>query len=246
MNTRTPARTSRAAVVAVAAVLLAVGWTAWRTTTGGEPASAPQPPVPVPNVAAAATKPVAGPVSVAGPMADVSGVPTGYAQSPAGARAAAVGWVSSLGALLQLGPIAASDALRAVTSDRVAAATVESFRAERARFRDEFHVDPSVGVWIESPLAVTVIDWSPQAAQVRVWSQVAVGVASAEPVGVLWRTHTLGLVWERDDWRIDTTTITEGPTLQPLADQLPSSGADIAAMAAWTPAVLAGSSGDGE
>ena len=53
------------------------------------------------------------------------------------------------------------------------------------------------------------------------------------------------LVWEDDDWKVDDVTRTEGPTPQTMAENLPSSGAEFAAMAKWTPAVLAGSSVEG-
>ena len=75
-------------------------------------------------------------VAVAAPTAATFGVPVGYPQSPAGVRAAAVTWVSSLGELLQMGPIARNDTLRALLSQRAFGETVEEFRAERDRFRD--------------------------------------------------------------------------------------------------------------
>ena len=65
-------------------------------------------------------------VAVASPTAATFGVPVGYPQSPAGVRAAAVAWVSSLGELLQMGPIARDEAL-------AGAAVAAGVRARRSR-----------------------------------------------------------------------------------------------------------------
>ena len=153
--------------------------------------------------------------------------------------------MSSLGALIRLGPIATADALRAVTSARVAEATIDRFRAEHDQFTTQFHADPSQAIWIESPLTVTVTDWSTEAATVRVWSQLVIGVASESTVQVMWRTHTVRLVWEADDWKVDDVTQTEGPTPQTMPGEPAVAGRRVRGLSEWTPAVLAGSSVEG-
>ena len=243
---RRPRRPTLVAVVAVA-VIAAVGWVAVTHLFGGRSSAAQRTSVAVPAVTSAPSSSPSGAAAavVAGPDGDSSGVPTGYVDTPAGARAAAVGWVSSLGTLMRLGPIATADALRAVTSQRVAEATIDSFRTERDQFTTQFHADPSAAIWIESPLTVTVTDWSPQAATVRVWSQLVMGAPSESTVQVMWRTHTVRLVWEDDDWKVDDVTHTEGPTPQTMPENMPSTGGEFDAMTKWTPAVLAGSSVEG-
>ena len=62
---------------------------------------------------------------------------------------------------------------------------------------------------------------------------------------VMWRTHTVRLVWEDNDWKVDDVTQTEGPTPQTMPENMPSSGAEFEALTTWTPAVLAGSSVEG-
>jgi len=232
------------AVLAAVAVIGAVGWVAVSHLVGGRSSAAQRTSVAVPFVTSvpSSSPPGATAAVTAGPDGDSSGVPTGYVDTAAGARAAAVGWVSSLGTLIRLGPIATADALRAVTSARVAEATIDRFRTERDQFTTQFHADPSQAIWIESPLTVTVTDWSPEAATVRVWSQLVVGVPSESTVQVMWRTHTVVLVWEDDDWKVDDVTQVEGPTPQATPENLPSSGTEFEAMSKWTPAVLAGSS----
>jgi len=204
-------------------------------TPSGEPPAGSEP-------AATGSGTGEGPAPAAdGPRAEESGVPAGYGRSQVGAQAAAVGWVSSLGVLMQAGPIATADALRSLVSEERAGATIDSLRAERARFSEQFGADPSQAVWIDSPLAVQVEDWNPDRAVVRVWSQLLVGVASEATVQALWRTHTVTVVWEREDWRVDDVSREEGPTPQVMAGDLPSPGGEVAVMAEWTPAVLAGS-----
>jgi hypothetical protein len=234
------------AVVAAVAVVAGVGWVAVSHLVGGS-AAAQRTSVAVPVVTGgpSSSPPGATDPAPAGPDGDSSGVPTGYVDTEAGARAAAVGWVSSLGTLVRLGPIATADALRAVSSARVADATIDRFRTERDQFTDQFHADPSQAIWIESPLTVTVSDYGSDAATVRVWSQLVVGVGSGSTVQVLWRTHTVRLVWEDDDWKVDDVTRVEGPTPQTTAENMPSSGAEFEAVSKWTPAVLAGSSVEG-
>src|SRR5690349_5336382 len=104
----TPRRPRRPTLVAVAAVaeIAAVGWVAVTHLVGGRASAAQRTSVAVPAVTSvpSSSPPDATAATVAGPDGDSSGVPTGYVDPPAGARAAAVGWVSSLGTLMRLGP----------------------------------------------------------------------------------------------------------------------------------------------
>ena len=234
------------AVVGAVAVIAAVGWVAVSHVAGGSTSAAQRTSIAVPVVTSVPSSSLPGATELvtAGPDGDSSGVPTGYLATEAGARAAAVGWVSSLGTLVRLGPIATADALRAVTSARVAEATIDRFRTERDEFTTQFHADPSQAIWIESPLTVSVTDWTSDEVTVRVWSQLVVGVPSEATVQVMWRTHTVRLVWEDNDWKVDDVTQTEGPTPQTMPENLPSPGVEFEAMSKWTPAVLAGSSAE--
>jgi hypothetical protein len=229
-------------VVLAVFVAVSAGWVGFRALTGRhDPVERSTVAVRVAaeSPAAAAATPAS---AAAGPKGDSSGIPVGYLHTEAGARAAAVGWVSSLGALIRLGPIAAQDAVRALTSKRVAESTIDKFRADRDRFADQFGADPANAIWIESPLAVHTVEWSPDRAVVAVWSQLVVGAPTGNTVQALWRTHTVTVVWEGDDWRVDDVTEVEGPTPDVAPGDLPVSGADFAPLAEWTPAVLAGSS----
>lgn len=232
-----------AAVVVAGAVLVGV-----RTITNRETPDAAAPPVPVrppPDPVAASSGPATAAPVPAGPVAEDWGVPIGYVSTPAGARAAAVGWVSSLGTLMEMGPIARADTLRALLTEQAAAETIGEFRGERDRYVEEFAADPSEAMWLESPLTVNVDAFDESVSTVRVWSQLIVGI-DGERVAVLWRTHTVTLVWERDDWRVDDVTRVPGPTPITIDGELPTPASEFTDPAQWTPAVLAGSDIDGE
>lgn len=177
--------------------------------------------------------------TVAGPTAVVWGVPAGYGPSPAGAQSAAVGWVSSLGSLMRMGPVALADTLDELMTVRSSSATATTFRIERDRFVAEFDADPSRAIWIDSPLLFELLEYSPQRAVVSVWSQLVLGVDTDE-VRVLWRTQTVTLAWERDGWRVDDVTRVEGPTPLAVDTALPSPASAFTDVAGWSPAVTAG------
>ncbi len=157
-----------------------------------------------------------------------------------GARAAAVGWVAVLGRLLASGPIATGELLGELLTEEAAAETADGFRRERQRFIEQFGVDPSQALWVESPLTVHVAELSGDRATVLVWSQLIAGSPEATTVDAVYRTHTVSLLWERDRWRVDDVSRREGPTPMVAAGELPSPGEHFAVVAAWTPAVLAG------
>lgn len=242
-------------VVAVCAGVAAVSWAPrLRADDSGDGDVAPPVPVSTPTGAsspAGAGVEVEDGLMVAVPAEQVSvgpygqewGVPKGYLGTVAGAQAAAVGWVSSLGDLMAMGPIARSDTLRELLSSRIADETVAEFKAERERFIETFGRDPSTALWRESPLAVTVPEASDQRTVVRVWAELLMG--TSERVEVLWRTHTVTLVWERDDWRVDDVSRVEGPTPAASTGAMPSPGSEFAAVEEWTPAVLVGAPSGG-
>jgi len=59
------------------------------------------------------------------------------------------------------------------------------------------------------------------------------------PVEMLWRTHRLGLVWERSDWKIASISIVEGPTPVGVDAAVPSEPGEFAELRDWVPAVFA-------
>jgi hypothetical protein len=208
------------------------------TSTDGDASPSPVPVRPVGDVTE--TTSAGSTVVSAGPTGEQWGVPSGYQQSPAGVRAAAVGWVASFGSLLQMGPIALSDSVYELMSERAGAETLGAFKQERQRFIDSFGIDPLEGLWLDAPLTVDLIDYSPDRATVEVWSQLLMGSPLAD-VSVVYRTQTVTLLWERGDWRVDDVTRQPGPTPTMVDGELPSPGAEFTdPIGEWLPAVAAG------
>ena len=244
---------SRGVVAAVVVVAVAVGGLVLPRlvgdrSSGNRPANAAQPSAaavlevdPVSTSSPPATDTAGSSVAVASPTASTFGVPVGYPQSPAGVRASAVAWVSSLGELLRLGPIARDEALRALLSRRAFGETVEEFRSERDRFRDQFGRDVSQAVWRDAPLTVQIVSAAATRAEVEVWSVLLFGT-TGDRVEMLWRTHSVTLVWEDEAWRVDDVVRRDGPTPVLAAMELPSEGAEFDPVIGWPAAVLAGTS----
>jgi hypothetical protein len=233
----------RFAVVAAGVVAVSALWLTINAVAGGEVGGG-DPPVAVmerdsssPTLAGSGDGDAA--TSATGPTGEVWGVPVGYPHTVAGAEAAAVGWVSSLGALMRMGPIAQADTLHVLMTVDAATETIDEFAAERDRFIASFGADPLLGVWIDAPLQVDVVQADDGLAVVRVWSLLMLGTEQQE-AQALWRTHTVTLRWERDDWRVDDVTRVEGPTPTVAPARLPSPPKDLSAVAGWTPAALAG------
>ena len=109
---------------------------------------------------------------------------------------------------------------------------------------DELGPDFARRVWIESPLQVDVIDTDETSATVAVWALLVTGDPRSGPIDAVWRTHRIELVWERDDWRIDNVTISEGPTPVPSEVALPSPPSDFTTVDGWMPAVFADTTTD--
>ncbi|MFE3230395.1 hypothetical protein ACFXKA_43125, partial [Nocardia sp. NPDC059228] len=82
------------------------------------------------------------------------------------------------------------------------------------------------------PVGTKVTDLSADAATVEVWSTGLVGLAgegSTKPVSSTWFTITEKLKWVGDDWKIVSSTQSEGPT--PVSGDNRASSADEIAKA---------------
>jgi hypothetical protein len=232
----------RFAVVAAGVVAMSASWLAVKGVAGGEQDDGRASMHPVSSTQVSSSAQGSNEVDAvgvpAGPSGEVWGVPVGFPHTAAGARAAAVGWVSSLGPLMRMGPIARTDTLGELMTVDAATDTIDELAAERDRFIESFGADPLLGLWIDAPLQVNLVEADAQSAVVRVWSLLVLGTEEQE-VQALWRTHTVTLEWERDGWRVAEVTRVEGPTPAPAPAWLPSPPADLAAVAGWIPAAFA-------
>ena len=88
-------------------------------------------------------------------------------------------------------------------------------------------------LWTELPLSARVFTADASRAEVDVWTVLIFGVPAGGAPRQVWRTITIGLVWERDAWRIDGWDATPGPTpaLATMAEI--SDVTTITGVAAW-------------
>ncbi|WP_405136645.1 hypothetical protein [Nocardia sp. NBC_01388] len=189
---RTPLRrwliAALAAVCATAAVLFAVESCGSSSSGGHDPAMT---------------------IRVAhGPTATTGGVAVGYAHDRAGAETAAVNTVQALTQAGQ-GRIPMSAVEHAVIARDPGPGLRRSLGigADRTPGRDVVNLVPA---------AVSIVEFSPSAAQVSVWT-VAVSrssISEGDPVSVItaWATHSVSLVWEAGDWKVKELTSQTGPT----------------------------------
>jgi hypothetical protein len=157
-------------------------------------------------------------------------VPTRPQPDIASAGHAATAAVRMTGKIATAGFISRADLIGAISSTRFAPALAARSAAQLADMTAEVGgagVSPTDLVWEELPLTSHVTSANETAATVEVWSVLIVGVPDHGAPRQVWRTVTLGLVWERGAWRIDTWDAISGPT-PALAATAPIS--DVAAV----------------
>lgn len=227
--------------LAGAAVLVAllVAWTLQSLVMGSPSAAPPVATSPVVTNRSGedeAVDPDPGPVVAAG---EVAGVPAGYPQSTAGAATAAVNWVASVPTFLQMGPLVLSDALDTLLSTTADRSLFDDTVALYFELLAEFGPEFRERLWTEAPLRSSVTSSTSERVEVAVWSVLVTGDTVDGPVEMLWRTHRLGLVWERSDWRIASVSVVEGPTPIGVDAAVPSEPGEFDGLNDWVPAVFA-------
>lgn len=172
-----------------------------------------------------------------GPRFERFGVPQGWSRDEAGARAAAISAVSLSGQIAVAGFISRADMLGALASDRFR----PTLMAESSRQLDRLLGDlPADGVALptllfrELPLTAHALQVDSRTARIDVWSVVVVGVPDRGAPRQAWRTVTVDLVWERNDWRVDGWTPAAGPTPALATNVEVATIADLTAVLAWS------------
>lgn len=171
-----------------------------------------------------------------GPAEVVDGIPHGWRRDRDGARAAAVAAVSVTGDIATAGFITRDDLIESIASSGYAS----ELAALSSRQLDELSIElgeagvaPSQLVWSEIPLRARTVSATAQSAVVEVWSVLLVGVPGAGAPRQVWRTVTVRLVWEREDWRIDGWDASAGPTPALASVAEVSSVEELAPVVAW-------------
>lgn len=219
-----------AAAVVIATVVL-IGRADRESPAPTPPAPTP-PPLP-PGVFPPSPPPPAG----AGPTTVVDGVAMGYAHSPAGAEAAAVGFLRLDSALVGMSDEAASAAKRVIASSGAAEALVADVVAKLGALRKGYPGGATlyrIGV-----LASRVTPGSADRVRVELWHVGVISPPAAMPYEE-WSTQRYELVWERDDWRVAGEASTPGPRPLSLPRAEPSGPGQLeAALAGFGPVGVA-------
>ena len=163
----------------------------------------------------------------AGPRTTTDGVPTGFERSRRGAVAAASAYVLTGARLVDMSPSEVAAAVRQMSTSATAS------EQERATIDDLDHIEQELASgsgpihYDQAALDTHLDSFSPDRAQVRVWSVGVVSRDGAIDPQAEWHLSTVDLEWQSNDWKISGETISTGPTPAPDTDGEPSTAADI-------------------
>ncbi|MEU6625650.1 hypothetical protein ABZ926_33505 [Streptomyces litmocidini] len=215
---RRPVRSSRSLITVVGVVVLLVAAIAFANRGGDEPADAAGARSGTPGrtapTAATGVRPVTG---------KNGAIPTGYSHDDQGAQSAATNYAVALGSadMFQAGP--REDLVRAIHDPKIADDLVRQLNAAyTADFLAGIGLDANgaapAGLTFVSrtiPVGAKVRAYTDTSATVEVWCTGLVGLAgtgSTKPVTSTWFTLTEKLTWVGGDWRVESSTQSEGPT----------------------------------
>lgn len=223
---RAAARQYRTVLIVIAvAIAVLIAFAIWTAVS-----SSPQPHHGPPGKAGSAGLP-----SAAGPRRIADGVPVGYADTRAGAVAAAVNYQLARSKPTYVTDTAARRAvLRQIMAASALQAQINNDDASAAAAMTALGLTsggqgPGGATWMEhsAPLGVQVTSYSSRMATINVWMAEIAGVIG-DPNTVLppsgsYSTYLLTLVWESSDWRIASIATESGPVPSASTNQSPSS-----------------------
>ncbi|MEU3220941.1 hypothetical protein [Streptomyces sp. NPDC006971] len=217
---RRPARSSRSLVMVVGVVVLLIAAIAFANLGGGGkdgkdggPGSAGGRPDSS-STAATGTRPVTG---------KNGSIPTGFAHDEQGAQSAASNFAVALGSAGMF----SADTRRSIVEATHDPAVVESLLTDLTKAYSPGLLEniglnadgttPSGLTFVSRtmPVGTKVVEHGGDTATVEVWCTGLVGMAgqdSTKPVTSRWFTLTQKLKWVGGDWRIESSSQTEGPT----------------------------------
>ena len=171
-----------------------------------------------------------------GPRSYSDGIPAGFARTEAGARTAAISYALTGQRLVELVPTRVPAAVASMAANGSADAQVAEAEEQLRHLRETLADGTGPTRYLQAVLASRVDAFTPERARVSLWS---VGVLSRTGVAqpqAGWNISTFELVWERDDWKTWSETISPGPAPALNAAVAPASADQIdQALLGFTP-----------
>lgn len=136
----------------------------------------------------------------------------GFSRSEEGARAAALAHAAASQSWLYLGDAEVDAAVRAVATPEAADRLAREAVGEVAVARESLAASPGRVWWLVRPLAWRVRTYSPERAEVAVWTVTVLSAADVAVPQADWLTVTVNLRWTGNGWRVDEVRDAPGPT----------------------------------
>lgn len=179
--------------------------------------------VPAPARAGVRDQVTAGP----GPTVLTSGIPVGYARSPEGAVAAAVAYMATGQAVLDMSPAEVGAAVHTMATSQAAGQILADTRARLAAARTALAGGDAPVEYRQAALAVRVDAFDQERARVAVWNVGVLARDGVAPPQAGWAISTFDLVWERSDWKVAAEVIEPGPAPVTNAAVAPATSAEL-------------------
>jgi hypothetical protein len=154
-------------------------------------------------------------------------MPAGFARTPEGAMAAAASFIATGQALLDMEASAAEHAVRQMAAADAADGQVRETIAKLAAVRSALSAGSGPIVFRQASIAARLDVWSPDRTRVAVWNVGVLSRAGVAPPQAGWAISVFELVWERDDWKVWSETITPGPAPIPDASAAPATSEQL-------------------
>ena len=197
-----------------AAVVFLAGMAARGLTT-----SSPRPLEPTPANA---------PSDAVGPTRVEAGMPAGYADTPEGARAAAIAYTTVVPQrALYLTRDQLATVITALAADGARPALAAQVLTDFDQAEPRLAANSATTWWAVTAVAVRADAYTPTRARFSVWVTRLLSKQGVVAPQSSWSTVAVELVWERGDWRIWSQTSTPGPTPTLDASDAPATAAGL-------------------
>lgn len=167
--------------------------------------------------------------AVAGEPARGVDAVTGYDRTRDGAAAAATAYVGALDGPALLDAPRLRKTLIQIAAAEALDGLVRAYEEAATRTRERLGVGtvPEPVVILRAvPVGYRIDRFTPEAATVSLWRVGIVGSGATVEPQQSWRTETVSLVWERDDWKVASFRSSPGPT-PPLAPSVATPAGEL-------------------